>query len=44
MTDDQLEIVRIHMRDNHDVAPWEWDEDDLIEAIYELLSSNNIIR
>jgi len=41
ITEEQFEEVRIHMRDTYDVAPWEWDEEELIEAIYELLVSKN---
>jgi len=41
ITEDQFEKVRIHMRDTYDVAEHEWDEEELIEAIYELLVSKN---
>ena len=29
------------MRDTYDVAEHEWDEEELIEAIYELIAKNN---
>jgi hypothetical protein len=41
ITEEQFEKVRIHMRDTYDVAEHEWDEEELIEAIYELLVSKN---
>ena len=41
MTEEQMEVVRLHMRDTYDVAEHEWDEEELIEAIYELIAKNN---
>ena len=41
ITEEQFEKVRIHMRDTYDVAEHEWDEEELIEAIYELIAKNN---
>jgi hypothetical protein len=41
ITEEQFKKVRTHMRDTYDVAPWEWDEEELIEAIYELIVSKN---
>ena len=40
MTQDKMEIVRLHMRDNYDVAPWEWDSGELELAIYDLITNN----
>ena len=40
MTQDKMEIVRLHMRDNYDVAPWEWDNEELELAIYDLITKN----
>ena len=40
MTEDKMEIVRLHMRDNYDVAPWEWDNEELELAIYDLITKN----
>lgn len=39
MTEDKMEIVRLHMRDNYDVAPWEWDNEELELAIYDLITT-----
>ena len=41
ITEEQFEQVRLHMRDTYDVAEHEWDEEELIEAIYELIAKNN---
>ena len=38
MTQDKMEVVRLHMRDNYDVAPWEWDNKELEIAIYDLMT------
>lgn len=38
MTEEQMEVVRLHMRDTYDVAPWEWDSEELELAIYELIT------
>ena len=35
-----MEVVRLHMRDTYDVAPWEWDSGELELAIYELITKN----
>ena len=43
ITEEQFEKVRIHMRDTYDVAEHEWDEEELIEAIYELIAKNNVV-
>ena len=40
MTEEQIETVRLHMRDTYDVAPWEWDNRELELAIYELITKN----
>ena len=40
MTKEQTEVVRLHMRDTYDVAPWEWDSGELELAIYELITKN----
>lgn len=40
MTEEQMEVVRLHMRDTYDVAPWEWDSGELELAIYELITKN----
>ena len=39
MTEDKMEIVRLHMRDKYDVAPWEWDSGELEMAIYDLITN-----
>ena len=41
ITEEQFQKVRIYMRDTYDIAEHEWDEEELIEAIYELLVSKN---
>jgi len=38
MTEEQTEVVRLHMRDTYDVAHWEWDSEELGLAIYELIT------
>jgi len=38
MTEKQKELVRLHMRDTYDVAPWEWDSGELELAIYDLIT------
>ena len=35
-----MEVVRLHMRDTYDVAPWEWDSVELELAIYELITKS----
>ena len=40
MTKEQTEVVRLHMRDTYDVAPWEWDSGELELAIYELITKS----
>lgn len=42
ITPEQFEKVRVHMRDTYDVAEHEWDEEELIEAIYDLLSKDSL--
>ena len=41
ITEEQFEQVRLHMRDTYDVAEHEWYEEELIEAIYELIAKND---
>jgi len=40
MTKEQMEVVRLHMRDTYDLAPWEWDSVELELAIYELITKS----
>ena len=39
MTEKQKKVVRLHMRDTYDVAPWEWDNGELELAIYDLITN-----